>query len=114
MQRRKKAAPAGAAPNVIDPEHPPEARRRNGILRAGWAELYRLGRAYEIESAHVARLIDAVSRSRVLRDLLESPPPGPCRAWLCFVALVDAFVDPHGGPGQLPPPLMHPPRLRVP
>ncbi len=107
------AALVAAAQQGASEHRTPEELRRNDILRSWYDELAHCEREYQIEHAHVSRLWDAVVQSRVLRDLLEASPPGPCRAWLCFIALVDIFVDPRGGPGDLPPPLLHPPRLRV-
>jgi hypothetical protein len=80
---------------------------------AEWREdLARLERDYAIEHPHVHRLQGYLLQSRTLRELVEAPDPGPRLGWLCFLALVDVYIDPEG-PG-LPLPGIHPPRLSAP
>lgn len=106
--RRQDGKP-GAAPTAPSAE---TARRGSWLPREWLAILERCGREHKIERAHVTRLHTDLFGSDTLRSLVESADPGPHRAWLCFLALVDVILDPEGN--GLPLPLMHPPRLVLP
>jgi hypothetical protein len=89
----------------------PDYERLRPILTWLDDELGRIEHRYKIEHAAVSRLRIDLLASRTLRSLVEAPSPGPYRAWLCFIALVDIYVDPIM-PG-LPLPGVHPPRFTV-
>ena len=113
-EARKQGRAASKAPRPAAPAAPSGERAAHGSwIPQEWLDtLERCRREYGIEGAHVTHLHTALFGSATLRSLVESPEPGPHRAWLCFLSLIDVFLDPLGN--GLPLPLMHPPRLTVP
>src|SRR5437762_418464 len=84
-----------------------ETRDDGGWIPQRWLDtLARCEHEYEIEHEHVAHLQAVLLASDTLRSLVQSAEPGPHRAWLCFLPLVDVLLDPEGN--GLPLAGMHP------
>ena len=63
-------------------------------LPAEWiADLERCERDYQIEYEHLERLRHDLTRSPKLRALVCGDPPGPDRAWLCFLGMSRSLLN---------------------
>lgn len=82
------------------------------LLAEWYRDIKRCAELSEIPDADTAAATEALWRSATLRRLAMGDADERHRAWLCFLAVVDVFLDPVGR--GLPLVEFHPHRVRVP